>query len=408
MKRKYKLFIVSLFLVNLYLWVFWGEFVYGFPNVLKYILTVLIFSIIIYYWYTNRSKPDPGQLFYPAVLLFVAWSLVMIIAVILNPHSELWPDLSFPQRVLGQPDFFLPYIIPLFILFTRFDIDFFADLFRYASIIIVLAIIVQLLTIMSGISVGDKEQQSRVLIFNLGSSFLLLISHFSKRKYVFYVALLYTLLMVFLFAQWGRRAMLLDTILVLFTMILIRLRTILLNFYDRIKIYYAALILFIMIISYGQIAKSTYVFERGFSKEAREQTRGFVYEAFFLDFSSTSDWILGRGIGGTILRSERTGGQADFVESGFLNLLFKGGLFYLIPFLILLLRAVYLGLGASKNDLVKALAFLIIIHIISMYAWNWPELSSKYIFLWIAVGACFNTELRNATNEIIYRKINCK
>ncbi|MCJ7448035.1 MAG: hypothetical protein MUO72_10090 [Bacteroidales bacterium] len=379
---------------------------YGIPTVTKYILSFIAISFIIFYRLTNPSKPTPGALFYPVLIVFIGWSIVLLFLVSLNPHSELWPGLSFPQRILGQQFFFLPYVLPLILLYAKFDLNFFSHLFHIALILIIPAILIQLSIILFGIAVGDWEQQRRAFIFDIGSSFLLLIAHYSKKKYIFNIVLLYTLLMIFLFVQWGRRAMLIDSILVMFAMIILRLKTYFLTFNDRIKIYFAGFLLIIVILSFGNIAESTYVFQRGFNKEAIDQSRGSVYEAFFLDFHTTSDWIFGRGLGAAISREAYSDRLADFVESGFLVLLYKGGLLYLIPFLILLLRASYLGFYKSNNDLVKALALLLLIYVISMYAWNWPEFSTKYVFMWISISVCYTQELRNASNEEIYRKIN--
>ena len=159
---------------------------------------------------------------------------------------------------------------------------------------------------------------------------------------------------------------------------------------------------------FGNIAESTYVFQRGFSKEALEESRGFVYEAFFLDIDSATEWIFGRGLGGVISREASTDRVVDFVESGFLVLLYKGGLLYMITFFVILLRATYLGLFRSNNDLVKALAIQLPIYIFSMYAWNWPEFSTKYVFMWISVATCFTPQMRELSNEEVMWSLNQK
>jgi len=300
----------------------------------------------------------------------------------------------------------LPYVFPIFLLYSKFSIDFFINLIKYASIFIFIAVLVEIYTLFSGVSIADKEQQSRVLLFDLGSSFLLLISHLARKKYIFHTALLYMLLRIILLAQWGRRAMFLDAMLVMAAMIIARLRTVYLTFNDRMKIYFSGFILAFLFLSVSQIVSSTYIFQRGFTKEAQEETRGFVYEAFFRDLDTAPEYIFGRGIGGTIVRDVDTGRIVDFVESGFLILLFKGGLLYLIPFLIILIRAFFLGFFKSKNYITKALAILILIYIISMYGWNWPDLSARYLFLWVSVSGCYNSDLRSISNEDIYQLIN--
>lgn len=407
MQKKNELVILALFLLNLFAWLIWSELTYGFPTIIKYVFSLIALVILIIYWLTNPSKPITGKIFYPFIILFIAWSAKLLISLILNPYSEFSAGLSLIQRILGQSWFFLPYIIPLFLLYSKFDLDFFVRLFQFSSILIIPAVLTQIYIIVSGVIVGnDNEQQSRVMIFDVSCGFLLLTTHMSRKKYIFNIVFLYYLLMIFLLTQWGRRAIFIDSILVVSAMIYMRLKSQLLKFNDRIKIYFAGLIIVIAILTFGHKTMSIYIFQRGFSKEAFEASRSNVYEGFFLDFNKPSDWIFGRGIGGSVLRTTDSTRYVDFIESGFLILLFKGGLLYLIPTLIILLRAIYLGLRMSNNDFVKALAFLILIYIFSMFASNYPEFSSKYVFLWISASACFTPELRNASNEEIYLKIN--
>lgn len=406
MQKKSGMIILSLFLLNFFSWVFWGESVYGFPSVVKYLLSSSVLFIILYYRLINPFRPGLGNFYNQGLIFFFVWSVILLIAVILNPQSELWPTLSFPQRVFGQPNFFLPYVFPIFVLYSKFSIDFFITLIKYASILLFLGVLLEIYTLFSGVSIADKEQQSRVLLFDLGSSFLLLTSHLSKKKYIFHTALFYLLLRIILLAQWGRRAMFLDALLVIAAMVITRLRTVYLTFNDRMKIYFSGFILAFMFLSVSHIISSTYIFQRGFTQKAQEETRGFVYEAFFQDLDTAPEYLFGRGIGGTIVRDVDTGRIVDFVESGFLILLFKGGLLYLIPFLIILLRAFYLGFFKSNNYIAKALAILILIYMISMYGWNWPDLSARYLFLWISVSGCYNTELRSINNENIFTLIN--
>jgi hypothetical protein len=288
-------------------------------------------------------------------------------------------------------------------------VDFFVDLTKLISVFIIPAILIELYIFFTGISrVNWGEQVLRVSLFDLGSYFLLLTAHLSERKYRYNIVLLYTLLLILLLAQFGRRTSFIELVLFLLAMIIIRLRSPILTRNDRFVMYFVGLIVIIATLYYGNQASSSFVFQRGFSKEAFNASRGTVFEGFFLDFNSTTDFIFGRGLTGTVLRSDLTGMEADYIENGFLILLLKGGLLYLISFVLLLLRAIYLGLFKSNNDIVKALAFFLIIYLIIMYGYNLPLFSTKYIIMWISVAACFNPELRNVSNEEFYQKINSR
>jgi hypothetical protein len=100
------------------------------------------------------------------------------------------------------------------------------------------------------------------------------------------------------------------------------------------------------------------------------------------------------------------GTKANFFENGFITILLKGGLLYSIPFILIFLRASYLGLTKSNNELVKALASLILIQVMYMFTWGLPTFSTQYIFIWISVSACFTPEVREYSNEQIYQVIN--
>jgi hypothetical protein len=405
MRQNYNILIFSFFLLNLYNWIGLVEYDYGIPRIIKYLLVVFIIGTIISYKLANPSIPKPGNIFYPVIFVFIVWSLILLIFAVFKFNSTF-----YIQRVLGQPYFFLPYLLPVFLLFTYFDLEFFRRLFKYSYLLIIPAILIQIFIILSGISVDEcDEQTSRIAIFDLSSGFLLLTAHLSKKKYVSALALIYSFVMIIMLTQYGRRGLLIENMLLLLCFAVIRLKSSLLFFKDRVKIFFAGFLICLLFLSYGYIIKSTYVFQRGFSKEALSESRGAVFEAFIFDFNSKSDWIFGRGIDGTVLRSLRINDlnytKTDFIENGFLMLFLKGGVIYLIPFVLIFLRASYLGFYRSNNDLVKALASLILIHVIMMFWHNLPVFATKYLFIWICVSACFIPELRNLNNDEITQKI---
>jgi len=246
-----------------------------------------------------------------------------------------------------------------------------------------------------------------MLLFDIGSKFLLLTSQFSRKRYVFGVALIYNLLTIYLFAHYGSRGILMDYIILLLFMIVFRLRSPFLEFADRMRIYFAGLIVIILVMAFGYLATSSYVFQRGFSKDAFEESRSVVFQDFFLDFSSTTDWVIGRGLDGTVFRSLNIDEErAGYIENGFLTVTLKGGLLYLIPFILILLRASYLGFFRSNNDMVKAMAALLLIYVMMMIHFNLPAYTTRYVFIWIATSTCFTPVLRNYSNEEIYQAMN--
>ena len=403
-QRNNKIFILSLFLLNLFQWVSLVDFKYGIPLIVKYVLSISILGLIIYYRQKNPLKPMPGSLFYPLIILFVIWSLLLIIYALIGIDSLL-----YLQRILGVRYFFIPYLLPLVLLFTKFDLDFLRQYFHYIYILIIPALLIQLSIVVFGISQQEwYEQTHRILIFDIGSSFLLLTAHLSRKKHISYFIYFYFLIWTILWSAYGRRGMLIESVLFFIFMIFIRLRSPFLKLADRMRIYFSGLLIIILFLSFGYLLTSSYAFQRGMTKEGFNESRSSVFEGFFLDFNSTTDLVFGRGLNGTVLRSIYSDTMFTEIENGILTILLKGGFLYLIPFLILMIRAIYLGLFRSNNDLVKALACLILIYIIMMAYFNLPDYSSKYIFIWISVSICFTPEIRNYSNNEIIRAINSK
>jgi predicted membrane protein len=139
-----------------------------------------------------------------------------------------------------------------------------------------------------------------------------------------------------------------------------------------------------------------------------EESRSRVFTDFFEDFNSSSDWLFGRGLEGTVRRTIMEEGISNTIENGFLFLILKGGLIYTALFVVILLRASYLGVFKSKNDIVKALASLIFIHVVMMLYFNLPDYSTRYVLIWIFASVCFTPEMRNLSNEEVHYAINSK
>lgn len=405
MLKNYKLFIFSLFLVQAFSWVSRVEFQYGIPQVVKYVLSVTVLAILFYTWFMFPSKSLPGGLYNPILVLFILYSIVLLVSTIFNIDS-----LFYIQRLFGQKYFFLPYILPIVILFVRFDLIFFRDYFHYSFLLLLLALIMQATVLLFGISQTNwPEQAGRVLVFDIGSSFLLMTAHVSGKKHISIIVVLYFIIWVFLWSSFGRRGMLVELILLFLFMTFIRLRSTVVAFNERMKMYLMGMLIISLFFVFGNLVTSSYAFQRGFNKGGFEESRGLVFEDFFADFQSSSDWIFGRGLEGKVLRTlDADEGASSVIENGFLTILLKGGLVYLIPFILILLRASFLGFFKSNNDLVKGLAALLLIHVFMMSYFNLPEYSARYILIWISVSACFNPRLRNYTNKEVRFAINLK
>jgi hypothetical protein len=152
-------------------------------------------------------------------------------------------------------------------------------------------------------------------------------------------------------------------------------------------------------------------------KNLNADSRDLVYNDFFNDFKKDDDWLLGRGLLGPTYSDDfiiiqildaHEGDVFGFpmgyrteIECGYLMYILKVGLIGLGLFLIIALRAIWLGLFESANYFVKAFAFIITEWLISMYPYGIPEYHPSYILFWLCVGACLSRKVRSLSNADI-------
>ena len=137
-------------------------------------------------------------------------------------------------------------------------------------------------------------------------------------------------------------------------------------------------------------------------------SREDVEVSFFKYFATTIwDWVFGKGINGRyydpIFHEMRSG-----IETGYLNMILKGGIIYLMLFITILLRAAYLGFYHSRNLLTKGMAFYIVYFVIWLYPFGLPAFNVLYINLWICILYCNNNQIRKLNNNQIRKLINSK
>ena len=147
-------------------------------------------------------------------------------------------------------------------------------------------------------------------------------------------------------------------------------------------------------------AMFNFVIDRG-----DEDTRTGVEEYMYADMT-TNDWIIGKGINGKyfcpiIDNVNDATGYRENIETGYLQIILKGGLVSLTLLLLILLPAVYKGLFNSKNVLSKSAAVWIFLWIIYLKPIIGNTFSMHYLIVWIAVGICYSKKIRNMSDITI-------
>jgi hypothetical protein len=137
-----------------------------------------------------------------------------------------------------------------------------------------------------------------------------------------------------------------------------------------------------------------------------EDTRTGV-EEYFKGGMTTTDWVIGRGINGQYYCpgiNELAGTVTIYrnvIETGYLQIILKGGIISLVLFLLLAVPAVFKGLFHSKNVLSKAAAIWILLFIIYLYPTTINSFSMSYLIIWFSIGICHSPDIRDMSDERI-------
>lgn len=393
----------SFILLGIFSYVTLTEQKYNIPSVVKYLISLFIILSFLYYWKNYNINLNTFKSFKIIILLFAAYSIYLLI-------SSFRFNLLYFQNLFGSQLYILPYFFPIIILKTKINTLALIKLFRISIYFIPATLVLFVSVFISLNQVNWLEQFTRVTVFEGALVILFLSSHILLNSHKLKISLfLFVFSIILLSTIYGRRSIFIDYTLILFFFMLIRYQN--KNFSKSYKTIYTfsliILISMVLLLTSDSIF-NLYIFERGFNMDAWETSRGQVIDEFFRDFNSTKDWIFGRGLNGQVLRSlsKSKDGMGSGIENGFLHTILKGGLVYLFLQLIIFIKAFYLGWMKSNNDLAKAMASLIPIHIIGMVAFNLPSFSVRYILLWIVVSVLLTSDLRLKSNKEINGIIN--
>lgn len=142
-----------------------------------------------------------------------------------------------------------------------------------------------------------------------------------------------------------------------------------------------------------------FLFMRGMS-----DSRSGVDEAL-LSQMSDSELIFGKGLNGRyyypILEDDYLRGWRYGTETGFYNIVLKGGYLMAFVYVLLLIIPAYKGLFQSRNFLCKAGGFFILLSLFELYPFGWLEFSVKFLAIWMMVVLCMNPYVRRMNDAEI-------
>ena len=91
-------------------------------------------------------------------------------------------------------------------------------------------------------------------------------------------------------------------------------------------------------------------------------------------------------------------------ETGFYNLVLKGGYLMAVLYIIILIIPAFKGLFKSNNLFCRALGFYILLSVLELYPFGWLEFDLKFLIIWIGVALCMNTRVRQMDDNEIYER----
>ena len=149
-------------------------------------------------------------------------------------------------------------------------------------------------------------------------------------------------------------------------------------------------------------AMLNYLIDRG-DADTRTGVEVYMYEDM-----SPVDWVIGKGIKGSYycpvvdnVNDAEGLGYRDNIETGYLQIILKGGIISLALLLLIFIPAVYKGFFKSRNILSKAAAMWIFLWIIYLYPSGGMVFNMNYVLVWISTGICYSDKIRDLDDETI-------
>jgi hypothetical protein len=302
------------------------------------------------------------------------------------------------------------FLLPFFIFFTvRRQIIW--ELKNILFLILIISIPISLYNII----VRNVESFNFVIFLQCISFLYIFAPYLSKtKKYVILIATILLLLVLILISERAVFLSLLSGILSYCLISFVKSK--------RVLIIIASAVIFISIaiLSFGLYYKIS-VFEvlpQLFSDKSDDlamDSRTFLYLELSDDLDRNNSWVFGKGILGsyyslTMEMAAVNGYNVDSknrigIETGFLQYILKGGLLYLILYMIIMIIAIFRALKFANNDFLKIVAFMLVGRFFISTISEYPAFDLKNIIFWILMGLCLSDKYLKLSNSDIYALI---
>lgn len=337
-----------------------------------------------------------------AFFLFVIWQIGIIIR---DDSFSLWTL----QRYIFTPGYLL-YLAP-FIVYKLANPSLIKRLLDEIVLLcktfVIMIVPLSLYIIRAGTVDAINVFETLNLYMGAGSLFGLLVQEYltiKQRRWLLVTAGIVVLLALIL----ARRSLLLSYAIMILIYIGYKYRYRTKSFKSRfiflLSVFSVLSVTFLFFYNYGG-----YFFETLFDR-ALVDTRTIVEVRFMDDVGiGTHDFIFGKGISGSYYcpEVEQETDVREHIESGYLELILKGGIVFVVLYLLFVLPAIVLGLFCSKNNFCRLAACYCVLFSISFYGIGSNfSFSIRYLILLFCVFICYKSRLRKLSNNQMLEVIN--
>jgi hypothetical protein len=322
-------------------------------------------------------------------IVFALWTAGIIARGIKMDYNSL-KELFF-DPIVG----IMGYLVPLVLLFPR-NISIYKKVFTVIVLFAVLYMLFVLIFFKDMRSYAAIDPVSQSLIENFATlgktgEFLLMTYLFQKRKKKI-LAIVVSLITIYFAIVRARRGLLLTCGVTLTTCFLLYLSTTKQKVLAIILAVAMAAGAFVYMQSMSGNGMFTFLMAR-----KDEDTRSNVEQSLIADMNRMESYV-GRGINGMyycpgVVNAINGTSYRTVIETGYLQIILKGGKIYLLLFLLILIPAVIKGLFYSKNIFAKGAALWILLWLFYLYPVIGTGFGLYYIIVWLCVGICYSKRI---------------
>lgn len=332
---------------------------------------------------------------YPRKLLFILLLLLSLIAIF-RGFLDYGTGLTQIKEMFSRPKMLWPYFFPFLLGCSAFSFDY-KMFYKWSGVItIVYAILVafnfrEILSTSFMSARGLSVESDALTISSIFSIFAAPLVIFMQRdivpKRTWRMALL-NMVVVFLVAVLNaRRSSVFGISLVLFFAFI----------NDKKYRWISGIAMLFVLFSMYANGMLDFLISR-----IADDSRSSVVESFVQDMD-TSSWIFGRGAAGTYYDSlgifNEIDGRRMEIETGYLNFILKGGIIYLVTYVLALSYAAFLGVFRSKNTFVRSFGYIIFISLLEIIPYGIPAWNFKYLSIWMGVAICLDSKFREMSDQ---------